>query len=217
MARINLLPWREAERKRRQREFAVAAVAALAVAAVLALGVHFQIEGTITAQQERNKFLQSEIAALDRQIKKIQDLEVTKASLIVRMNIIQQLQQSRPEVVHLFDEMVVAMPDGIFLTKVDQAGKAVTIEGQAQSNARVSSFMRNVESSAWVGNPSLQLIENKDQTGTGLSRFRLRFEQRGASGPEEPAAAAVPAKGAKPGKPTAGKPAAKPAAKPAKS
>jgi len=208
MARINLLPWREAERKRRQREFAVATVAALAVAAVLALGVHVQTEGIIAAQQERNKFLQTEIAALDRQIKKIQDLEVTKASLIARMNIIQQLQQSRPEVVHLFDELVVAMPDGIFLTKVEQNGKAITVEGQAQSNARVSSFMRNVESSAWVGNPSLQLIENKDQTGTGLSRFRLRFEQRTAAGAEEPAPAAKPGKaGAKPAvKPANAKP-----------
>jgi type IV pilus assembly protein PilN len=185
MARINLLPWREAERKRRQREFATATVGALAVAALLALMVHIQMEGVVAAQQARNQYLLTQIAELDVKIKKIHDLEVTKASLIVRMNIIQQLQESRPQVVHLFDELVVAIPDGIYLGKVEQSGKSIIVEGQAQSNARVSSLMRNVEASAWVGNPSLQLIENKDQTGTGLSRFRLRFEQRHATDAED--------------------------------
>jgi type IV pilus assembly protein PilN len=206
MARINLLPWREAERKRRQREFAGAAVAALAAAALLALGVHFQMEALITGQQSRNQYLQSEIAALDVQIKKIQELEATKANLIARMNVIQSLQKSRPEVVHLFDELVVTVPEGIFLTKVEQSGKSVIVEGQAQSNARVSSFMRNIEASAWVGDPALQLIENKDQTGTGLSRFRLRFEQRLVGADAEDGAANPP--GGAPGvKPPAAKPA----------
>ena len=185
MAHINLLPWREAERKRRLREFAVAAGTALAVTALLGIGVHFQIEGMITNQQDRNRYLETEIAALDRQIKKIQDIDATKASLIARMNIIQELQESRPEVVHLFDELVVAIPDGIYLTKVEQKGKSVTLEGQAQSNARVSSFMDNIEASAWVGNPSLELIENKDQTGGRSSRFRLRFDQRQAGAEDD--------------------------------
>ena len=197
MARINLLPWREAERKRRQREFAGAAVAALAAAALLALAVHFQMEAAIAAQQGRNQYLQTQIAALDVQIKKIQDLEATKANLIARMNVIQSLQKSRPEVVHLFDELVLTVPDGIFLTKVEQSGKSVIVEGQAQSNARVSSFMRNIEASAWVGDPTLQLIENKDQTGTGLSRFRLRFEQRQVGAEGEDGTAQAP--GGKPG------------------
>jgi type IV pilus assembly protein PilN len=178
MARINLLPWREAERKRRQRDFAAIMGAALAAAALVAFGVHLQMEAMIAGQQARNQYLQSQIAALDVQIKKIQDLEATKANLIARMNVIQSLQKSRPEVVHLFDELVVTVPEGIYLTKVEQTGKSVIVEGQAQSNARVSSFMRNIEASEWVGDPTLQLIENKDQTGTGLSRFRLRFEQR---------------------------------------
>lgn len=192
MARINLLPWREAERKRRQREFAATTGAALATAVLLALGVHLQMESMIAGQQARNQYLQSQIAALDIQIKKIQDLEATKANLIARMNVIQSLQKSRPEVVHLFDELVVTVPEGIFLTKVEQTGKSVIVEGQAQSNARVSSFMRNIEASQWVGDPSLQLIENKDQTGTGLSRFRLRFEQRLVGAEGEGGAAAAP-------------------------
>jgi type IV pilus assembly protein PilN len=198
MARINLLPWREAERKRRQQDFAVAAGASVGVALLLALATHFHVEGMIEAQQGRNQFLQTEIAALDVKIKKIKDLETTKASLIARMNIIQQLQQSRPEVVHLFDELVATVPDGVYLTRIEQTGRFVIVEGQAQSNARVSALMRNIEASAWVGNPSLQLIENKDQTGTGLSRFRLRFEQR--QGPSTEVAA--PAKPNKPQKPT---------------
>jgi type IV pilus assembly protein PilN len=210
MARINLLPWREAERKRRLQEFAVAAGAAFALAALLGLGVHFQVESMIAGQKERNRYLEGEIASLDVQIKKIKDLEVTKSKLIARMGIIQQLQQSRPEVVHLFDELVVSMPDGIYLTKVDQNGKVVTVEGQAQSNARVSSFMRNIEASAWVGNPTLQLIENKDQAGVGSSRFRLRFEQRQAAdeaaktGNSSPASSRKSTSGrtAKPRKPT---------------
>jgi type IV pilus assembly protein PilN len=204
MARINLLPWREAERKRRRQEFAVAAGAAVGVAVLLALATHFHVEGLIEAQQGRNQFLQTEIAALDVKIKKIKDLETTKANLIARMNIIQQLQESRPEVVHLFDELVVTIPDGVYLTRVEQSGRSVIVDGQAQSNARVSALMRNIEASAWVGNPSLQLIENKDQTGTGLSRFRLRFEQ--LQGPpaevSAPAGAQVKPAGAAPTQPT---------------
>ena len=202
MARINLLPWREADRKRRQRDFAGAVVAALAAAVLLALAVHFQMEATIAAQQGRNQYLQTQIAALDVQIKRIQELEATKANLIARMNVIQALQTSRPEVVHLFDELVITVPEGIFLTKVEQSGKSVIVEGQAQSNARVSSFMRNIEASAWVGEPALQLIENKDQTGTGLSRFRLRFDQRQLGAEGEGGAA----------NPPGGKPAVKPQA-----
>jgi len=207
MARINLLPWREAERKRRQRDFAAAAAAALAAAGLLALGVHVQMEALISAQQARNRYLQEQIAALDVKIKKIQDLEATKANLIARMGVIQSLQKSRPEVVHLFDELVATVPDGIYLTKVEQTGKSVVVEGQAQSNARVSSFMRNIDASEWIGDPTLQLIENKDQTGTGLSRFRLRFEQRLAGAEGENAGATPPAAG----RPGSGRPTVKPA------
>lgn len=202
MARINLLPWREAERKRRQRDFAGANVAALALTALLGLAVHAQMEAGIAAQQARNQYLQSQIAALDLQIKKIQDLEATKAKLIARMNVIQELQKSRPEVVHLFDDIVLTIPEGIYLTKVEQSDRSVVVEGLAQSNARVSSFMRNIEASAWVGNASLQLIENTDRKGAGLSRFRLRFDQRGLASADDDGAA-KPA-----GRPQGGKPGA---------
>jgi type IV pilus assembly protein PilN len=94
------------------------------------------------------------------------------------MNIIQQLQRSRTEAVRLFDELVIAVPEGLFLTKLEQSGSNLVVEGRAQSNARVSSFMRNLEHSDWLTNPRLLLIENKDKTGTGLSHFRLSFDQK---------------------------------------
>ena len=132
----------------------------------------------ITDQEERNAFLKREIAALDERIKEIQELEKTKARLLARMEVIQELQSSRPEAVHLFDELVKTTPDGAFLTKITQQGKVVELDGRAQSNARVSAYMRNVESSDWIGNPVLQVIENKDKTGTGLSHFTLSVQQQ---------------------------------------
>lgn len=177
MARINLLPWREAERRRRKRELGVAAALALGLSAIAALLVHLQVESWIAAQESRNQYLTDRIAQLDLQIKEIKTLEETKSKLLARMEIIQQLQKSRPEVVRLFDELVNAIPEGVFVTKVEQTGRTVVLEGRAQSNARVSAFMRNIEGSAWIGTPRLLLIENKDKTGTGLSHFRLSFEQ----------------------------------------
>jgi len=178
MARINLLPWRNAERRRRQREFAIATGLAVSLAVLIGLGARFYIEEMIDAQNDRNALLQAEIAKLNLRIKEIDKLEETKASLLARMNVIQQLQESRPEIVHLFDELVASIPDGVFLTRVSQTGNRVEVEGRAQSNARVSAFMRNVQASAWIGNPQLLVIENKNQTGTGLSHFRLGFTQQ---------------------------------------
>jgi len=179
MARINLLPWREARRQRRRRDFLVAVGVAVAVTLALGFGSQLQVDRMIADQQSRNAFLNEEIRRLDRQIREIEDLEKTKARLLARMDIIQRLQESRPEVVHLFDELVDTIPDGVFLTSVAQQARSVVVEGRAQSNARVSAFMRNIENSTWVDNPILLLIENKEKTGDGLSRFRLRFDQHG--------------------------------------
>lgn len=178
MARINLLPWREAERKRRQRDLATITGVSVAVTLVIGVAVHLQLEHLISLQQERNQFLQHQITMLDRQIGEIRKLEQTKANLLARMDVIQRLQQSRPEIVHLFDELVKAIPDGVYLTKESQHGKAIVVEGRAQSNARVSAFMRNIDASSWLGNARLLLIEQKDKTASGLSEFRLRFNQK---------------------------------------
>lgn len=178
MARINLLPWRETQRKRRLRQFAVLSIVAVLATLGLGLGVHVQAEHLIATQEARNAFLQREIEQLNRKIKEIEELEKTKAGLLARMDVIQQLQQSRPEVVHLFDELVETIPEGVLLTKVQQTGRQVVVEGRAQSNARVSALMRNIEASPWIGDPRLLLIEAKDKTGTGLSHFRLQFGQK---------------------------------------
>jgi type IV pilus assembly protein PilN len=177
MARINLLPWREERRKQHQREFGIMVAGALFVTLLLGFYVHLHISGMIDHQNARNGFLKQEIALMDKKIKEIKDLEKTKAKLLARINIIQELQSSRPEIVHLFDELVTRTPDGSYLTEVKQKGKSVTINGRAQSNARVSSYMRNVDVSQWLGAPSLQVIENKDKTGTGFSHFTLQVKQ----------------------------------------
>ena len=183
MARINLLPWREAERKRKIREFIIYAVGGLTVALIIALLVHIQVENQIEYQGKRNDFLQTEIASLDKKIKEIQDLEKTKASLIARMNVIQQLQQSRPEIVHLFDEFVGTLPEGVVLTEIVQVGQELKVAGRAQSNARVSSYMRNIDSSLWIGKADLKKIEQQDKKKAGtdqvseMNQFQLSARQ----------------------------------------
>ncbi|ESQ08711.1 MAG TPA: pilus assembly protein PilN [Chromatiaceae bacterium] len=185
MARINLLPWREAERSRRQREFIIATSVAVGLVLLVGIGVRFQIQALIDAQNARNALLDREIAAFNVRIRQIEKLEKTKSDLLARMHVIQQLQESRPEIVHLFDELVTSVPEGVFVTQITQNGSRVVVEGRAQSNARVSAFMRNVNASRWIGNSQLLVIENKDQTGTGLSHFRLSFKQQRISDDEQ--------------------------------
>jgi type IV pilus assembly protein PilN len=178
MARINLLPWREEARKRRQRLLAILGGAAAGLVLVAGVAVKLQLDAMIAAQEKRNQYLQSEIAVLDRKIREIKKLDERKAALISRMDVIQSLQESRPEAVHLLDTLVDATPGGLFLTSLKQESRRITVEGRAESNARVSAFMRNIDDLGWVGKPVLLLIENKDQTGTGFSHFRMRFEQQ---------------------------------------
>ena len=177
MVKINLLPWRDAERQRRQREFIT--IVALAIGLVLAGGylVKTQYDQAIAHQNSRNNLLSQKIRELDRVIAEIRKLEDMKADLEARIKIIQNLQESRPEIVHLFDQIVNTVPEGVFINRIDHSGRNVQVFGRAQSNARVSAFMRNIEDADWVTNPSLVLIENREQTGTGLSHFQLRFSQ----------------------------------------
>jgi type IV pilus assembly protein PilN len=171
MPRINLLPWREQERKVRRREFLVAAGAAVFAAVIFALGGKVVYSSWIDAQNEKNNLLKKEIVKLDAQIADIQDLENRKQRLVARMEIIEKLQSSRPKVVHLFDELVKQVPDGIYLTQIKQNGTKLEIHGVAQSSTRVSTFMRNIDGSAWLANPVLQVVEaTKDSpTGSGSS------------------------------------------------
>ncbi len=179
MARINLLPWREKLRKQRQRDFGLLTLAALLVTG-LGLGYwHWYNQSLIDHQNDRNRFLENEIARVDKQIKEIKDLERTREKLISRMKVIEDLQVSRPQIVHLFDELVTVLPDGAHLTQAAQSGKNLVLEGRAQSNARVSTLMRNVDSSPWMAQPKLGIIENKeaDREAAAGSTFKLNLKQ----------------------------------------
>jgi type IV pilus assembly protein PilN len=177
MARINLLPWRDQLRKKRLRDFGLYTLAALAVTA-LGLGYwHWYNQGLIDQQNARNRFLENEIAKLDEQIKEIRELERTRQKLIARMQVIESLQVSRPQVVHMFDEMVTIVPDGAFLTRLAQAGANLKLTGKAQSNARVSAYMRNIEASPWLDDPRLRIIEDKNPGVITDSNFELDLKQ----------------------------------------
>lgn len=161
MAHINLLPWREELRKERQRQFLTVLGLSVILMALIILAAHLRIDGMIDNQQSRNRYLQGEIKKVEQQIKEINRLEKEKKRLLARMDIIQQLQRNRPEVVHLFDEMARIIPDGIHLTQLTQKGKTIVLNGIAQSNARVSAFMRNIEASDWLADPKLEIIQKK--------------------------------------------------------
>ena len=176
MPRINLLPWREAERKQRRQEFGAAFALALVVAAVIAFGVRMQMQSTIDEQHARNQYLKDEIASLDKQITEILDLEQKKARLLARMQVIEQLERSRPEIVHVFDQIVKTTPDGIYLTSIKQTDRRIQIKGIAQSSTRVASYMRNIDSSEWLADPSLDILETKGAGDTG-SEFTLNAVQ----------------------------------------
>jgi type IV pilus assembly protein PilN len=179
MPRINLLPWREQERKVRRREFMIAAAGAGVAAFLFALGGKLMYSSWIDTQVDKNNYLKKEIGKLDEQITDILDLENRKQRLVARMDIIEKLQRSRPEIVHLFDEVVKAVPDGVYLTQVKQTGKKLEIHGVAQSSTRVSTFMRSIDASQWLDNPVLEVVETAQNSPTGGSSFTLFAETVG--------------------------------------
>lgn len=177
MPRINLLPWREAERKRKRQEFGAALLLAVVVAAVIGFGVRIQMQSAIDSQLERNAYLKQEIAELDKQITEILDLEAKKQRLIARMQVIEQLERSRPEIVHVFDQLVRTLPEGVHLTSVKQTNRRIQIRGVAQSSTRVASYMRNIDASEWLAEPSLDILQTKG-SGDGGSDFVLNANQK---------------------------------------
>lgn len=178
MARINLLPWREELRAQWQKAFLTANGYAAGLTLALLFYLHMHISGLIENQNIRNQFLQSEISALDTKIKAINKLDEKKRRLIGKMNVIQRLQSSRPEIIHLFDEVAKTVPDGVFIQSFIQAGKDLTVKGSAQSNARVSTYMRKLEASPWLKNSQLTIIETKQGSKRSRqSNFILRVKQ----------------------------------------
>lgn len=179
MTSINLLPWREALKKQRKQQFMTSLGAAAGVAAVIVLGVHMRVAGQMDYQEARNGYLQQQIERVERQIKEIDALEKEKQRLLARMNVIQELQQNRPQIVHVFDELVRTLPDGVYLTSIKQNGASLALQGQAQSNARISAYMRNLDASQWFSSPQLSVIEADkkaaEATGDRSSRFTLNI------------------------------------------
>jgi type IV pilus assembly protein PilN len=185
MPRINLLPWREAERKRKRQEFFLSLVAAGGTACLVALLGYWHMTASIQHQEERNALLTREIAALDKQIEEINGLDAQKSRLLARMEIIETLQRSRPEIVHLFDEVVRVLPEGVYLTYLKQTGTRFEVRGIAQSSTRVSSFMRNIEASEWLAEPALQIVETRQRGTVGGAEFTLFAQQRKRVAPGE--------------------------------
>lgn len=190
MPRINLLPWREDERKERKIAFGVALGAAALVACVSAFAVYLMYSSMIEGQQARNDKLRAEIKVLDKQIEEINNLENAKQKFIARMEIIGKLQHSRPEIVHVFDEIVKTLPEGVYLTTIKQNDRRLKFEGVAQSSTRVSTFMRNIDSAEWLHNPELEVVQTTTKgSAQGSSSFTLYADQVATAGGDETAGA----------------------------
>jgi type IV pilus assembly protein PilN len=169
MPRINLLPWRDEERKERKLKFGVALGAAAIGACLTAFVGYLMMDTMVSAQEARNEKLKVEIAELNKQIEKINSLEADKARFIARMEVIEKLQRSRPEIVHIFDEIAKQLPDGVYLTAITQNGRRLKFEGVAQSSTRVSTFMRNLDTNAYLTKPELEVVESKKENVTGAT------------------------------------------------
>ena len=183
MPSINLLPWRQALRQRRKKEFFIGIVASIALAALVTLLSHLTVSSMIDSQHRRNDLLKSEIAELDKAIEQIVALEEQKDRMISRMEVIDTLQSSRPEVVKLFDQIVATLPEGVYLTSVKQSGRRIEFNGVAQSSTRVSAFMRNIDASETLSAPELKVIQTGRDTGPG-SQFTLFAQMRAGADDE---------------------------------
>jgi type IV pilus assembly protein PilN len=177
MARINLLPWREEARKQKTQEFGILLGFFAVVAGIIVGIMHIYNSQLIDAQIARNQYMVSQIEFLDTKIQEIQNLEAEKRRLLDRMRAIEQLQTNRPLIVRFFDELVNSLPEGVSISSIAQYGPGITIVGVAQSNARVSSLMRNLEASEWLANPALDIIQATNEVGNRVSQFTLRFNQ----------------------------------------
>lgn len=176
MATINLLPWREEYRAEKKKEF-LAILGATLIGALIILFIWDRIvEGRISNQEERNQILNQEIAVLDKQVKEINELKRRRQEMLDRIQVIQNLQSNRPEVVRIFDELVKAVPDGLFLTDLSRKGNYVSLQGVAESNNRVSSLMRQLDASNNYENSNLTRVEANDLLSEDGSDFEMKVQ-----------------------------------------
>lgn len=187
MSGLNLLPWREKAREQRKKQFfALLGFSAALAAAMVFLG-HTYMQSSIDHQKQRNNLLRNEIKALDQQIERIKKLDATKQALLGRMQVIEDLQGTRPAIVHLFDEMATALPGGMYLEHLKQNGSKVSVVGKAESNARVSSYMNRLDRSPWLSSSNLNIISMaKDANSSSVLRdFKLDVKQLLKQGKED--------------------------------
>ena len=179
MPGLNLLPWRDKAREQKKKQFFALLASTVALAGLVVFAVHSYMRSEIDHQQERNRYLQSEIAILDQRIAAIKKLDSTKQALLDRMQVIENLQSTRPAIVHLFDEMATSLPGGMYLEKLKQTGTMVNVDGKAESNARVSNYMNRLDRSSWLSSSNLNIISVAQEDGRNslLRDFKLDVRQ----------------------------------------
>jgi len=178
MANINLLPWREAQRRERNRTTLAMCIAIWVIAGLLVLAAKVAMDTRIGNQEARNKYLQDEIDALSQVIREIEDLKAKRDALLARMEVIQNLQRNRAQIVHVFDDLVNQLPNGTMYNTVKKSGKTLNITGLAQSNALVSSLMRNLDGSDWFQSSQLKQVDVIDSEGLLVSDFRVDVKEQ---------------------------------------
>ena len=199
MIRINLLPHRAEKRKAQQIQFIAFSVISVAIGVLIVGFVHVAIMTQIDNQERRNAYLNKEIVVLDKQIDEIKKLREQTKSLLARKTVVENLQSTRADVVHLMDQMLRILPDGVYLKSLKQTGNKINLVGYAQSNARVSTLMRSIEDSPWLEAPNLVVISATNVSGTRLSEFTLTFNLSLQAPPPAPAPAVKPAASLLPG------------------
>ena len=173
MVKINLLPWREERRQQLTKEFFILLAIGGLIAALIVGSVWYVYDHNLKFQTKRNNRLTQQIEKLDQEIKEIEDLEKTRNNLLARKKVIEELQANRTQMVHLFDELVKTIPNGVFLENIKQNGNTILLEGYAQSHSRVSSYMRRIEDSEWFKPPEVEFIRADETYDTHEQKFRL--------------------------------------------
>jgi len=187
MIRINLLPHRAEKRRAKQIQFIVLSAISFAIGVLIVVLVHVAISAQIDYQERRNAYVKQEIAVLDKQIEEIKKLREQTQSLLARKNVVENLQSTRSDVVHLLDQMLRILPEGVYIKSIKQTGYKIGLVGYAQSNARISTLMRSIEDSPWLDSPTLVEIHAANISGGRVSEFSLNFNLTKMMAPTVPA------------------------------
>jgi type IV pilus assembly protein PilN len=185
MANINLLPWREEQRRERNQMTLVICGAMWGAACLVLLAGKVFMDSRIDHQKARNAYVQSEISALSKVIREIEDLKEKRDALLSRMEVIQNLQKNRSQIVHVFDDLVSKLPNGVYYDSITKTQNSLGIKGKAQSNGRVSALMRSLDASDWFANATLNVVDVVDQNGASVSQFDVLVKEQRKSDSED--------------------------------